>query len=98
MLLAAPVKNRDILGVRLRPRVRQVAELPGADLRDEVPLLRHERPAIAAEIVEIEVQAAADVLVEVLRRAARGPGVHLTRCQRPFTEDRAELRRTDADE
>ena len=68
--VAAPpaIEHGDVFRVATRARIRQRAEPLRADLRDQVAGRRQERPAIAAEVAEIDLQRTADVVVEERRR------------------------------
>ena len=64
------VEEGDVLGVLAGTRIRQRSVLSGPNLRDQVAGRWRQRPAVAAQIGEIEVQRPADILVEHLRGPA----------------------------
>ncbi len=91
-------KMRDVLGVLGRARVGQAAQAPRLHLGDEVAQGRDERPALAAQIGQVEPQRLADVVVEDLgglpQVARRGGAGH----QRAGGEQPGKLRWAHADE
>ena len=97
VLAALAIEERDVLGLAARSRVGERAELLRAHLGDEVADRRRERPAVAAQVAEVELQRAADVLVEDRRGAPQVLRRHSRRLSAAVEHER-ELRRGDADE
>ncbi len=58
------IEHRDVLGLVARARVGEAAESPRADLGDQIARRRDERPAVAAEIGQIDLKRAREVFVE----------------------------------
>ena len=73
--LPPALEHRHVLGLAARSRVGEIVEAPRLDLGDEIARLRQQRPGVAAQIAQVEIERLRHSLVEHGQAAAIGAAV-----------------------
>ena len=92
------IEQRDVFRVLRRAGIGQAAEPPRPHFGEEIADRRNQRPAIAAQVAQVEVEGLADVVVEEVRGAAEIAGRDGHRLERRRRQHIVELPRPHPDE